>query len=109
MYRSVNNPLSSDVLIDGKPSPFATSARSVMDELNLEETHFNIEDISCLGYFMDLKRAQPFFLFYLKVDLTLEDFSLFIPTVVLIFMKMKLFLLYQKTLQVLKGYLTGKS
>jgi hypothetical protein len=74
MYRSLNNPLSSDVLSNGKPSPFATSARSIIDELNLEKEHFKVNDISCLGYFMDLKRAQPFFLFYLKVDLTVDEF-----------------------------------
>ncbi len=74
MYRSLNNPLSSDVNSEGKPSPFATSARSLTDELNLTEEHFDKENIFCLGYFMDLKRAQPFFLFYLKVDLTADEF-----------------------------------
>ncbi|WP_318438764.1 hypothetical protein [Photobacterium leiognathi] len=74
MYRSINNPLSSDVNSEGKPSPFVTSARSLIDELNLNEEHFIKEEISCLGYFMDLKRAQPFFLFYLKIDLTAEEF-----------------------------------
>ena len=74
MYRSVNNPLSSDIISEGKPSPFATSARSLNDELNLTKEHFDIKDICCLGYFLDLKRAQPFFLFYLKIDLTAEEF-----------------------------------
>lgn len=74
MYRSLNNPLSSDVTSEGKPSPFVTSARSLTDELNLGEEHFNKEDICCLGYFMDLKRAQPFFLFYLEIDLTVGEF-----------------------------------
>ncbi|MEZ8699307.1 hypothetical protein [Vibrio lentus] len=74
MYRSLNYPLSSDVNSEGKPSPFVTSARSLIDELNLDEEHFTKEDISCLGYFMDLKRAQPFFLFYLKIELTAEEF-----------------------------------
>lgn len=74
MYRSVNNPLSSDIINEGKPSPFATCARSLKDELNLNEDHFDAKDIGCLGYFFDLKRAQPFFLFYLKIDLTAEEF-----------------------------------
>ncbi|WP_337074847.1 hypothetical protein [Aeromonas veronii] len=74
MYRSLNNPLSSDVNSEGKPSPFVTCARSLIDELNLNEEHFDKEDIVCLGYFMDLKRAQPFFLFYLKIDLTVDEF-----------------------------------
>jgi len=74
MYRSLNNPLSSDVNSEGKPSPFVTSARSLTDELNLTEEHFDKESIFCLGYFMDLKRAQPFFLFYLKVELTADEF-----------------------------------
>lgn len=74
MYRSVNNPLSSDIINEGKPSPFSTCARSLEDELNLNKEYFDAKDICCLGYFMDLKRAQPFFLFYLKVDLTAEEF-----------------------------------
>ncbi|ELC9520043.1 hypothetical protein RJY08_001495 [Vibrio alginolyticus] len=74
MYRSLNNPLSSDVDASGTPSPFVTSARSLRDELNLNNEHFDEEKICCLGYFFDLKRAQPFFLFYLEVDLTVDEF-----------------------------------
>jgi hypothetical protein len=44
MYRSINNFLSSDVNAEGKPSPFITSARSLTDELNLNEEHFNKEE-----------------------------------------------------------------
>lgn len=74
MYRSVNNPLCSDIDDQNKPSPFATSARSLKDELNLSDEHFETKNISCIGYFTDLKRAQPFFLFYLQLNLTIDEF-----------------------------------
>lgn len=74
MYRSRNVTSSSDCIDGIKPSPFATSARSLIDELNLGENDFKINEILCLGYFFDLKRAQPFFLFYLKVDLSIDEF-----------------------------------
>lgn len=74
MFRSATNPLASD-LINGHPNPFATSVRSFADELNLHAQHgITPEGIRCLGYFMDKKRAQPFFLFILKSKkLSLSD------------------------------------
>ena len=74
MYRSVNNKLSSDCFQDGKPSPFITSLRSLKDELNLDEEHLTINDISCFGYFLDLKRSQPFFLFFTKLRMAIDEF-----------------------------------
>lgn len=74
MYRSLNNPLSSDVNAEGKPCPFVTAERSLTDELNLTAEDFDKKDIRCLGYFMDLKRAQPFFLFYLEIGLSADEF-----------------------------------
>ena len=74
MYRSRNNPSSSDCLKSGKISPFATSARSLIDELNLSLDNFEIGDIACLSYFLDLKRAQPLFVFYLRVDMNIKKF-----------------------------------
>jgi hypothetical protein len=75
MYRSRNIPESGD-LIDGVVSPFATSIRSLRDELNIEEQHGNFDrkNLFCLGYFLDTRRAQPFFLFYLKLNLYCDDF-----------------------------------
>jgi len=74
MYRSRTNPKSSDSFEDDIITPFATSIRSLEDELNLGNMKYKKEDISCLGYFFDTKRAQPFFLFYLKIDMSCEDF-----------------------------------
>lgn len=74
MYRSSNVSSSSDCIDNLKPSPFATSARSLTDELNLSTDHFKLNDISCLGYFFDLTRAQPFFLFYIKINLSAREF-----------------------------------
>lgn len=74
MYRSENNPASSDIDTEGRPSPFVTCARSLEDELNLSAEHFEANSICCLGYFFDLKRAQPFFLFYLEIDLSVDQF-----------------------------------
>lgn len=73
MYRSRNVPSSSDCIDGKKPSPFATSARSLTDELNLTEDQFKPSDICCLGYYFDLKRAQPFFLFCLRLNLSVDE------------------------------------
>ncbi|MGO2012977.1 MAG: hypothetical protein ACTJH9_13575 [Pseudoalteromonas sp.] len=108
MYRSVNNPSSGDVDTNGKPSPFITSSRSIIDELNLREEDFNAEDIECLGYFMDLKRAQPFFLFYLKVNLSVDDFfAIYSNTSTDIHENEAIFAL-PKNFDNLKGLFTGK-
>jgi len=107
MYRSVNNPFSGDVDSNGKPSPFITSARSIIDELNLREDDFNAEAIECLGYFMDLKRAQPLFLFYLKVNLSVDEFfSIYSNTSTDIHENEAIFAL-PKNFDSLKGLFTG--
>jgi hypothetical protein len=73
MYRSENNPGSSDCFEDNKVTPFATSLRSLEDELNVGKDMYRREDLLCLGYFLDLQRAQPFFLFYLKLQHSCEE------------------------------------
>jgi len=60
MLRPVDN-------VNGEISPFHTCIRSLGDELGLKpEEDFASADIRCIGLFLDVLRAQPLFIFYLK-------------------------------------------
>ncbi|WP_461536804.1 hypothetical protein [Spongorhabdus nitratireducens] len=74
MYRSELKHESSDCFEDQVITPFATASRSLLDEINIDKDLYNIEKIECQGYFFDLKRAQPFFLFSLNLEMTSEEF-----------------------------------
>ena len=66
MFRSSIDYEKSD-MIDGQPNPFATCYRSITDELNIP-VNLVKDNVRSIGYFLDLKRAQPFFIFYCKAE-----------------------------------------
>ncbi len=57
---------------DGEPSPFLTCTRALKDELGLRDgEHFDMEaDVRCIAIGMDVLRAQPYFLFFVRTPST---------------------------------------
>jgi hypothetical protein len=61
--------------IEGKPSPFSTSIRSLQDELGLiAGVDYDPDDLRCIAIAMDTLRAQPVCMFYIRSrSITFKD------------------------------------
>ncbi|MBL8536916.1 MAG: hypothetical protein JNM59_05885 [Hyphomonadaceae bacterium] len=74
MLRTIPAGLMDDDVLNGNPHPGKTSLRALRTELGLlQEEHFEGDRLRCLGWYLDLLRSEPQFVFFVRLKATAKE------------------------------------